>query len=261
MIAIQSESGDLVWLDAVLSYRRQYSSSISSHPIEDGSNVTDHVTQENPRFSISGIITNADFNTTRPVIDSTSASQRGLSTKGVVNSSNAVINSSGPIIGGGQSLFEKYLPSTITQFIEGEEPSVEVPDNSRRDWVQEVETYLIAIERGHELVTILEFDGNVVKNSMPDCYINSVIFSENAETGAAIEVDMELERVKFVTLREETVSKDVVKEVKEKTEEKKNKGSVAPVGSGKSEDGEVDDLTKKDGPSDPSNLKKLFGMT
>lgn len=224
-VAIKRKNGDLIWLDAVLSYDRTYSSQISKHPIEDGSVVTDNVTKDNSRFNLSGVITNADFNTTRPVISSAEAKAYELSDRQIYNSQ-PIPSGSKPVIGKGASPLTKYLPESVSQFVEGQPPSVEVPDSQRPDWVYEVEDILVDIQRNHELVSILEFNGSVIETVYNDCYMGNLTIREDVETGDAINVSMDIEQVTFVTLVETTLSQDVVNSLKNKTTKKVNKGSV-----------------------------------
>lgn len=264
-VAIKRKNGDLIWLDAVLSYDRTYSSQISKHPIEDGSVVTDNVTKDNSRFSLSGVITNADFNTTRPVISSAEAKAYELSDRQIYNSQpvqgsksgvadNGVeyVQEGGPVIGGGASPLLKFLPETVTQFIEGQPPSVEVPDQQRPDWVYEVEDILVDIQRNHELVSILEFNGSVIEIVYNDCYVGNLTVREDVDTGDAINVSMDIEQVTFVTLVETTLSQDVVDSLKNKTTKKVNKGSVqgdkaeAEVSDAKSGETDLSDKSSED---------------
>lgn len=249
-IAIQRQNGDLIWLDAVLSYNKNYSSSISKHPIEDGSSIVDNVSQENPRFDISGIITNADFNSTRPEITSDDAKNFELSNRQIYNNQPVPDGkNNGPIIGNKANKFQKYLPGTVTQFLDGQPPSVEVPDFKRPDWVFEVGDIMQDMERNHDLVTILEFEGNTIKRDIKQCYITGVSFSENAETGDAFEVSIQLEQVTFVTLRDEKLSGKVVKSFEQKVAKKKNKGNVGTS----AENGDPSKTPPKDVKSEMSN--------
>ena len=266
-VAIQRANGDLIWFDAVVSYKREHRSSVTHHPIEDGSVVTDNISKENPKFSISGVINNADFNTTRPFISSAEAKAFDLSQRGIYNSQpvqgsksgvadNGVeyVQEGGPVIGGGASPLLKFLPETVTQFIEGQPPSVEVPDQQRPNWVEEVEDILTSIERGNELVTVLEFKGNLIQKAIPNCYITTLSINETPETGDAFDVSVDLEQVTFVTLRETRLSADVVKKLNKQAAEKTNKGNVSPTTVG---DGNA---PKKDQPTDISPLKGALGL-
>jgi hypothetical protein len=266
-VAIQRSNGDLIWFDAVLSYRRDYRSSVTRHPIEDGSVVTDNVSKENPKFSISGVIANADFNTTRPFISTAEAKSFGLSERGIYNSQpiqgtksgvadNGVeyVQEGGPVIGGGPSPLLKFLPETVTQFIDGQPPSVEVPDQQRPDWVEEVQEILKSVERGNELVTVLEFKGNIIQKAIFNCYVTTLSINETVDTGDAVDVTLDLEQVTFVTLREEKLSADVVEKLSKKSASKSNKGNVSAT----KVDGEAPDA--KSGKTDIAPLKGALGL-
>lgn len=251
-IALQRSNGDLIWFDAILSYDRSYTSTVSKHPIESGATVVDNVTQENPRFSVNGVISNADFNTTRPIINSADAKAYGMSDRRIYNSQ-PIPDGSAPVIGKGASSLLKYLPSSVSQFTGVQPPSVEVPDNQRPDWVFEVEDILTQIERNHELITILDFDfnGNVRRN-IDDCYVNNVTFNETPETGDSFDVTMDIEQVTFVTLVETKLSGKTSSTVSKEAENKKNKGDVPST-----ETAAADDV--KNAKEEPAPLKVLTG--
>lgn len=255
-IAIKRNNGDLIWLDAVLSYDRTFSSQISKHPIEDGSVITDHVTKDNPRFNISGVITNADFNTTRPVISAAEAKAFELSDRVIYNSQPIPFNNK-PVIGKGANPLSQYLPESVTQFIEGQPPSVNVPDSKRPDWVFEVEDILIEAQRNHELVSILEFDGNIIETVYNDCYIGNLTIREDVDTGDAINVSMDIEQVTFVTLVETTLSGDVVDSLKGKASKRSNKGVVQ----GSSSNADVNDAKKESTSLSSGEDKEALGSS
>ena len=60
-IAIKRENGDLIWFDAVTEFGRQYRGSVSSNPIETGGKITDHITTENPVFTLTAVVSDADI--------------------------------------------------------------------------------------------------------------------------------------------------------------------------------------------------------
>lgn len=251
-IALQRTNGDLIWFDAILSYGRSFSSTVSKHPIESGASVVDNVTQDNPKFSLSGVISNADFNTTRPIINSADASAYNMSDRRIYNSQ-PIPDGAAPIIGKGASSLLKYLPSSVSQFTGVQPPSVEVPDSQRPDWVFEVEDVITSIERNHELVTILDFDnkGNVRRN-INDCYLTNVSFNETPETGDSFDVSLDIEQVTFVTLVETTLSGKTSSAVSKETEDKKNKGDVPTTE-------QVGDNDVKNAKEEPAPLKVLLG--
>ena len=245
-IAIKRKNGDLIWLDAVVTYSRQYSSSITKHPIESGSSITDNVSKENPRFSINGIITNADFNTTRPLITPDEAKENKLSDRRIYNSQ-PIPDGASPIIGKGASSLLKYLPTSVTQFTGISAPSVTTSDSQRPDWVYDVEEILRETERTHELVSILDFSiKGVIRKVYDDCYISNITFAETVDTGGSFDLNMELEQVTFVTLEDEVLSEDVVNnEIKGKVSSEKNKGNKTP------------EKVTPDSPSDIPNAKEV----
>ncbi len=263
-IAIKRKNGDLIWMDAVVSYSRQYSSSITKHPIESGSTITDNVSKENPKFSLTGVITNADFNTTRPFIYENDAAAYKLSDRRIYNSQ-PIPDGASPVIGKGASKLFKYLPQSVTQFTGVSPPSVNVPNSQRPDWVYTVEEILKTVERNHELVSILEFSHlGVIKKSHDDCYISNITFAETVDTGDSFDLNIDIEQVTFVSLRDEKLSDDVAQEISGKTSSKKSKGNIStPVGdtgTGGTADSPEDVLDAKDHETKLTDTSGLYEL-
>ena len=51
----------VIVFDAAIDTNREFSASVTSHPVEIGVNVNDHVTVENPKFSVRGVVSDAAF--------------------------------------------------------------------------------------------------------------------------------------------------------------------------------------------------------
>ena len=57
----EQASSDIITLSCVTSFDESYTGSVSSHPIESGSTITDHVTSDNDKFKVSGVVSDYDF--------------------------------------------------------------------------------------------------------------------------------------------------------------------------------------------------------
>jgi len=51
----------VIIFDAAIDTNRSFTAQVTSHPVETGVNINDHVTIENPKFSLKGVISDAAF--------------------------------------------------------------------------------------------------------------------------------------------------------------------------------------------------------
>lgn len=58
---IQRSNGTIIYFDTAESVVKNFPSKVTSHPIEDGSPVTDHVISEPRKITVSGVISDASF--------------------------------------------------------------------------------------------------------------------------------------------------------------------------------------------------------
>lgn len=54
-------NGDRLFIDAAVSVNRQFPNRVTSHPVEDGTDISDHVVNDPRVFSIEGVISDAAF--------------------------------------------------------------------------------------------------------------------------------------------------------------------------------------------------------
>ncbi len=64
---VENPGSGFIELDATTSLEESFESEVSSHPVQVGANVTDHVRTENPTFDIKGSV--SDYSPTRPSRD------------------------------------------------------------------------------------------------------------------------------------------------------------------------------------------------
>lgn len=89
-IAIQPKDEDyLVILDVVTSLDKNFSATVTSHPVDGGKNgtgftVVDHVTIDNPKLTLNAVISASDFNMMRPTLEASELSP--YKSSGVINS-------------------------------------------------------------------------------------------------------------------------------------------------------------------------------
>lgn len=236
MIALKLESGDVVWMDAVLSFSESYSSSVTKHQIESGSSISDHIIQDNAKFSISGVVSFIDFNKT---IDFTRIPEDSLSD--VSNYTNMNLQPTNVSIGSSlNNPLVKLLPDSIRQFIGTDStPSVQMGISFPAKAI-DVEDVLKSIINGFtevaadrmvvkrkQVVSLVEFNTDfTVKNMFDNCVCTSLSFSQDPESGDAVYPQMTFEQVRFVELMATTFPTNRIStDVKNKGTEKAQKGN------------------------------------
>lgn len=236
MIALKLESGDVVWMDAVLSFSESYSSSVTKHQIESGSSISDHIIQDNAKFSISGVVSFVDFNKT---IDFTRIPEDSLSD--VSNYTNMNFQPTNVTIGSSlNNPLVKLLPDSVRQFIGSDStPSVEMGVSFPAKSI-DVEEILKSVINGFtevgadrkvvkrkQVVSLVEFNTDFsVKNTFDNCVCTSLSFAQDPESGDAVYPQMSFEQVRFVELMTTTFPANrIAADVKNKGTEKVQKGN------------------------------------
>lgn len=237
MIALKLESGDVVWMDAVLSFSESYSSSVTKHQIESGSSISDHIIQDNAKFSISGVVSFVDFNKTfdftRIPVDAIPDSSNYTNLEFQPTIVKIKTPQTNPLT--------KLLPDSIKQFIGNDSPpdvlmgtlafeksSVSVYETLKSiiNGFTEVTADRKTIKR-KQVVSLIEFDTDfTVKNLFDNCVCTSLSFAQDPESGDAIYPQMSFEQVRFVELMKTTFPTNrISSDVKNKGSEKAQKGN------------------------------------
>ena len=104
-----SDVSGMIYFDAVTLYNRSYTGQVTKHPVDLGGNITDHFIRENPRFTLSGVISSVDIDTQMWVLpalyeEGTVVNQRPYVQPVQVQSSNL-------------SMISNMLPASISQFV------------------------------------------------------------------------------------------------------------------------------------------------
>jgi hypothetical protein len=259
MIALKLESGDVVWMDAVLSFSESYSASVTKHQIESGSSISDHIIQDNARFTISGVITNVDFNRT---FDFSNIPTDSVNSEGFEVNKLSVQPTGVQIKTSQTNPLVKLLPDSVRQFIGSDSPpEVVVLEAVVGADVKSSEDLLKAMVNGftqvdtkgnprqvRQLVTIIEYNPDFsVVNFFDSCVCTSLSFNQSPDSGDAIYPQMSFEQVRFVTLMSTTFPKNKIKsEIKNKASDKEHKGNQ-PVDEKTVAEGE--EVADKQGPT------------
>lgn len=246
MIAIKRPNGDLIWLDAVLSFQESYSSSVTKHQIESGSSISDHTIRNNPTFSLSGVVSAVEFNGGPNAIEVFGRTPDWLGVgvdfgadfePGYVHIGTALSN---PLM--------KLLPDSLRQYIGSDStPNVEMGISVGGTSLKEIKDVLVAMNRGFtkydekrkiyyndiELLTLVEFDSSMnFVQGFYNCICTGVTFTQDPESGDAIYPQMSFEGVRFVQLTKTVLPASVVNSLKPKAADKAQKGAETPKSAG-----------------------------
>jgi len=179
IIVIKEQStSDIITLSCVTSFDESYTGGVSSHPIESGSTITDHVTSDNDKFKVSGVVSDYDF-----------------------------LNPSKDLATKKEGYDDGYLRSAVTaSFANGllNTYGAVVPDKQRAEYIKR---RLIDIRKNSLLVTILEYpdSGEIVQHT--NCILTSLSFKEDENTGYAVYPEMAFEKINVVQVKVEEVNK------------------------------------------------------
>lgn len=173
----EQASSDIITLSCVTSFDESYTGSVSSHPIENGSTITDHVTSDNDKFKVSGVVSDYDFlNPSKDLATKKDGYDDGYLRSAVTASfANGLLNTYGAV----------------------------VPDKQRAEYIKR---RLIDIRKNSLLVTILEYpdSGELVQHT--DCILTSLSFKEDENSGYAVYPDMSFEKINVVQVKVEEVN-------------------------------------------------------
>ena len=235
-VAIKRENGDLFWFDAVMSFDRQLSGSVSKHPLESGAVITDHTTIDNEVITLSGVLSDADFNLRRPQINAQQAKIYGITnkqfmnntpvtgTEGQIQSTIMIKESSGLV---------KYLPDSISQFVSTDAPTVTLASGTPFLKVMPasaVQGYLEEMFNQREQFVLLSFVNGIIDRSFENCVMTGLSFSEDPDSGDAVYPNIAIERVRYAQSTSVKIKKKVSPAVEKKAAVQQNKGKQAATG-------------------------------
>jgi len=173
-------SSDIITLSCVTSFDESYTGSVSSHPIESGSTITDHVTSDNDKFKVSGVVSDYDF-----------------------------LNPSKDLAFGKEGYSDEGRSAAVSRFTNGllDSGLIDIPDKQRAEYIKR---RLIDIRKNSLLVTILEYpdSGELVQHT--DCILTSLSFKEDENSGYAVYPEMAFEHINVVQVKVEEVSRSKI---------------------------------------------------
>lgn len=218
------EEQQFIYMDAVLAYTQNYSGQVTGHPVDGGFNITDAFIKQNPKFTISAVITGADISTNVYLLQDLNGNfpynTNPAPTPVSVNSTD-------------RSVLSKFIPSSIGQFLFDSSPDIQM-QNSRVDVTAQTKDFLINLMSGLkfndktqqfdpniQVVSLYEYTGTFISKILNNLVLTSISFDERPETGDALYCNMSFEQVSFVTLKKAEIPK-TASDVSKKASSKKS---------------------------------------
>ena len=245
------QNGGFILMDAVTAYVQNYKGKVTSHPIANGGNVSDHFIRDNPIITISAVITGVDISTGTYLI----ADLQGNSPYNARQAPTAVsVNSTD------QSVLQQLIPDSVGQFLPSGTPDV-VMDDQRASLIEQIRQALIDLNSGVvynqktnqfdpevQVVRLFEFDGSTLRKIINNLVITDITFKEDANSGEGLYCDIKFEQVTFAMLKKTTIPTSVLSALKPKAAKKADKGK---------QDGTPN---TGDAPKDTDHLKKTYNQ-
>lgn len=243
-VAIKRANGDLLWFDAVLDFSRRYSSTVTKHPVETGAFISDHIITDNPVLIINGVLTDADFNVSRPQITEAMVERFGVNRKEFVNKTEVTQLAQ---IKEGSSPLARLLPEVAAQFFDEQAPEVIVTPNPKNKPALTVAADLEMMWKTKEVFEVLDLVAkNQLREPYRNCVITSLSFAEDPDAGDAVWPVMQIEQVTFATSESVQLAKATAPSVQKQAAKKENKGRETPLEVAKpTEEGDKPQAEKK----------------
>jgi hypothetical protein len=222
-------TGGFLYFDAVTNYTQSYTGQVTKHPIDAGGSITDHFFKDNPKFTVSGVMTGADITHGSYLI----ADEEGRSPTNINKPTRRVdINT------GKTSLLGGLLPDSVSQFLS--DPTVEVTTEPRRAFdMESIRDQFIDLVSGTkynentgqfdsnvQLVKLFEYDGGSLIKARPNLVVTSVSFQETPDTGYLLQFTISFEQVTFAYLKKEDIPKSVGSSTKKSASSVSEKGKT-----------------------------------
>jgi len=232
--ADEVQSGGLLFFDAVTSWSRSHTGTVSRHPVDGGGSITDVYINNNSVFSLSAVISGTDLSISTIALQTDTGdipyNARPAPTEVLVASED-------------QNLLMRFVPSVVGQFLPDTLPEV-VLDDFRGDTTEEIQDILVNLQSGEGLnqitgqfetlirpIVLYETNGflTLVKKLPADntkfLVITSVSFREGPDDGQALYCDVVFEQCRFANLKKVQLPPDLVQTpVKKKVASKKSLG-------------------------------------
>ena len=193
---IKTELKDVIVFDSVTSFSETYGGSVTSHPVENGVKISDHSIIENPKFRISGVV--SDFNFFNPIKDYSPDPYTQPSISGNTGVLNSIDTTTGSFINEGL-----VIPTDVAGFDSD-------GDFSLKTQSQTIKAKLIEIQRNRVLVDILRYPGDNKVERISPCILTDISFVESPDSGYAVYPEMQFEKINTVKVVVQAASSDKI---------------------------------------------------
>lgn len=212
-----------IYFDAVTTFTKQLSGSVSKNPIDGGGNIADHFTRDNPIVNISAIISGVDISSKWKRIQD----ENGNTPTNIKQSVEPVrINSN-------SNPFVDLIPASLSQLFRPTSPTISLAAQSSETIVALQEQLEELFEDGKvQLVTLYEYLGNTLKRRpLENLVLTNIRFNINPESGSALFCELTLEQVRFSRIKKSQIPKSirdtlVAEDLKRKAAETVNGGKA-----------------------------------
>ena len=219
--------GGFIYFDAISVLTETHSGQITRHPVDSGASITDHYIKENPKWTISAVISGVDISTGKYLIQDIDGNFAFNATQApnpvsVQSTDNSILN--------------RFIPDVIGQFLPDRSPDVTM-DTARADLLEQIKQGLINLTSGVifneetgqfdsniELVQLYEFDGSLLKKIINNLVVTNITFNENTESGFALFCDISFEQVTFAYLKKVEIPRRVTQALTKKASPKTSLG-------------------------------------
>lgn len=205
--AISRTNGDVIYFDAITNMEETYTAQITKHPIASGGFISDHTITENKKFSLKAILSDADFNLSRPSLEGFETTVNKQFVNNTKTSTPVKISSEG-------AKWRSFLPEVVSQFTSSTIPTVTVTPQSKVKSAKAVRFDLIDMWQEKESFILIEYSNNLVVRLWGDVSITSLSFAEDPDTGMGLFPNLEMEQAVYTD----------VENVKIKIKQPPNKG-------------------------------------
>lgn len=202
MIVLRRANGDIIWFDAVTSYDQTYSATVTKHPIATGGYVSDHTTTDNVVLQINAVLSDADFNLQRSLIEVKSASGIDVARDKQFTNNTQVVY---PVTISEKTTINKLLPEVVAQFTKDTIPDAYVTPQNKVKTALAVKLDMINMWKTREEFQILDIIDNTVVEQFSPCIFTNLTFREDESTGDGVFPSMTIEQVVFTDLKEVAV--------------------------------------------------------
>lgn len=236
-LALLYPDSSVLYFDSIQNYSKTKSSNISRHPIDSASVVTDHISKDNPKISIKGTLSAADFHSTdqRPqeLLDSTDFT--------IDNEYNSPVN--GVEITQRSNVLD-FLPGSIQQFLGSTNPSTVSMDSFRGYSHEAARDKLERAWQNSERLTLLDYNydtftgRSVSVRSVSDVVITNYEDVETVTTGDSLDFNITFEKIRIVYIKEIDVqiNQQPSSSIADEAAAESNEGDQSGDGSGEGEE-------------------------